>query len=142
MTNALFKVEQPANEPVRPYLPGSPEKARLKAKIAELKGRQVEIPLIIGGKEVRTGNMGPCRTPHEHGHALGSYHKAGAAEVAQAIEAARAARPEWARMAWEDRVAIFLKAAELLSGPFRDLLNAATMLCQSKNVFQAEIDAA
>jgi len=142
MANALFKVDKPVNEPVRAYAAGSEEKGRLKAKITELRGRQVDIPLIIGGQEVRTGDTGRCVCPHDHQHVLGEYHKAGAKEVGQAVEAALAARGQWAAMDWQDRLAIFMKAAELLAGPYRDLLNAATMLAQSKNVIQAEIDAA
>ncbi|MBT3200446.1 MAG: L-glutamate gamma-semialdehyde dehydrogenase [Phycisphaerales bacterium] len=142
MPNAFFKIDRPANEPIKAYGPGSPEKLSLKAKIAELKAGQVDIPLIIGGKEIRTGNTAQCVCPHDHQHVLGVYHKAGTAEVEQAIEAAMAAQKEWAAMDWHDRLAIFLKAADLLAGPYRDLLNAATMLSQSKNAFQAEIDSA
>ncbi len=140
--NAHFKIERPANEPVLGFAPGSAERATLKAKLAELKGGEVEIPLVIGGREVRTGDIGECRLPHEHGRSLGTYHKAGAAEVAQAVAAAGDAAEGWSRMAWQDRLAIFLRAADLLAGPYRDVLNAATMLCQSKTAFQAEIDAA
>ncbi|AZR72474.1 1-pyrroline-5-carboxylate dehydrogenase [Anoxybacter fermentans] len=142
MSNAIYKIEKPANEPVLSYRPGSPEREELKAKLKELKSREIEIPLIIGGKEVKTGDFGECRMPHDHQHRLAVYHKAGPKEIEMAIEAAREAKKEWARMAWEDRIAIFRKAAELLAGPYRSLLNAATMLGQSKNVFQAEIDSA
>ena len=142
MANAFYKIDKPRNEPVLGYGPGSAEKAALKAKLAELSGQQIEIPLIIGGREVRTGDLGECRCPHDHQHVLGTYHKAGAAEAAAAIDAAMAAREDWAAMAWQDRAAIFLKAADLLAGPYRPLLNAATMLCQSKNAIQAEIDSA
>ena len=142
MANAFYKIDKPTNEPVLGYGPGSGEKAALKAKIAELRGREIEIPLIIGGREVRTGDMGDCREPHDHQHVLGTYHKGGAPEAAAAIEAAMAARTDWAAMPWQDRAAIFLKAADLLAGPYRQVLNAATMLCQSKNAFQAEIDSA
>lgn len=142
MSNAFYHIEKPVNEPILSYAPGSKEKAALKVAIAELKSKQIEIPLIIGGKEVRTGDMGECRCPHEHAHVLATYHKAGTKEVQMAIEAAREAKEEWANMAWEDRAAIFRKAAELLAGPYRFLLNAATMLGQSKNAFQAEIDSA
>ncbi len=142
MANAFFKLEKPANEPILGYRAGSPEKLELKAKLKELKDQEIEIPLIIGGKEVKTGDLGECVIPHNHGHKLAVYHKAGAKEVEMAIEAAREAKEEWARMAWEDRFAIFMKAAELLAGPWRATLNAATMLGQSKNVFQAEIDSA
>lgn len=142
MANAFFKLEKPANEPILGYRPGSPEKLELKAKLKELKNKEIEIPLIIGGKEIKTGDLGKCVIPHNHSHKLAVYHKAGADEVQMAIKAAREAKVEWAKMSWEDRFAIFLKAGELLAGPYRALVNAATMLGQSKNVFQAEIDSA
>ncbi|NIO04365.1 MAG: L-glutamate gamma-semialdehyde dehydrogenase [Proteobacteria bacterium] len=142
MPNALFKVPLPANEPIKSYAPETPEREELKAKLSELKGQQIEIPLIIGGKEVKTGKLGQCVLPHDHQTVIGTYHQAGEKEVQMAIEAALEARKGWATMDWQDRVAIFLRAADLLAGPWRSLLNAATMLCQSKNVFQAEIDAA
>ncbi len=142
MTNAIPRLERPANEPVLGYAPGSPERAKLKAALAELKGRQIEIAPVIGGREIRTGDLAECPMPHEHGRRLATYHKAGAKEVEQAIDAALEARGEWAAMAWEDRVAVFRRAAELLAGPRRMLLNAATMLCQDKTAFQAEIDSA
>ena len=142
MANAFYEIARPANEPILSYAPGGAEKALLKAKLRELRGQEVEIPLIIGGNEVRTGNLGCCRMPHEHRHTLATYHKAGPREVQQAIVAALEARKAWAAMAWQDRAAVFLKAADLLSGPWRMLLNAATMQGQSKNVFQAEIDSA
>ena len=140
--NGAFRVPQPVNEPIKSYAPGSPEKRSLKAKIAELKASEMEIPLIIGGEEVRTGRMGTCIVPHDHGHVLARYHKAGKPEVQRAIDAAREARREWAATPWYDRAAVLLKAADLLAGPWRDTLNAATMLGQSKTVFQAEIDSA
>ncbi len=140
--NGMFRIPKPANEPVRSYAPGSPEKKSLKAKLAELRSREIEIPLIIGGEEVRTGKLGSCVIPHKHGHVLARYHKAGMAEVERAIEAAMAARAAWGAMPWVDRAAILLRAAELLAGPWRDTLNAATMLGQSKTVYQAEIDSA
>ena len=142
MANAIPRLERPANEPVLGYAPGSPERAKLKAALAELKGRQIEIAPVIGGREIRTGDLAECPVPHEHGRRLATYHKAGAKEVEQAIAAALEARGEWAAMAWEDRLAVFRRAAELLAGPRRMLLNAATMLCQDKTVFQAEIDSA
>jgi len=142
MPNAFFKIDKPRNEPVGAYGPGSTEKQKLKAKIAELKSARVDIPLIIGGEEIRTGQTAQCVCPHDHRHVLGEYHKAGKPQVDMAIEAALAARNQWAAMDWQDRLAIFMKAAELLAGPYRDLLNASTMLSQSKNVFQAEIDSA
>jgi len=140
--NGCFRVPEPVNEPVKSYAPGSPEKRSLKAKLAELQKSEIEIPLIIGGEEVRTGKFGTCVIPHRHGHVLARYHKAGKAEVQKAIDAALAARASWSRVPWYDRAAILLRAAELLAGPWRDTLNAATMLGQSKTAFQAEIDAA
>ncbi len=142
MPNGIVPIPKPVNEPIRPYAPGSPEKVSLKKRIAEMLGEEVEIPLIIGGKEVRTGNLATAVCPHDHHHVLATYHKAGEAEVKLAIEASQVAWREWSEMAWEDRAACMLKAAELLAGPWRDTLNAATMLNQSKNVFQAEIDSA
>ena len=142
MSNAYFKVPEPVNEPIKAYAPGSPEKAELKAKIAELKAQEIDVPIIIGGKEIRTGDTAEMRIPHEHGHKLGVYHKAGEKEVAMAVEAALEAQKAWAVMPWEQRVAIFLKAADLLAGPWRATINAATMLGQSKTAYQAEIDAA
>lgn len=142
MDSASYRVPQPLNEPAKGYGPGSPERAELKKQIAALRGQTMEIPLIIGGKEVRTGNLGECRIPHEHGHLLARYHKAGQKEILQAIEVAREARITWSRYSWQERVAISLKAAELISKERRSLLNAATMLGQSKTAHQAEIDAA
>ncbi|MBR9974231.1 MAG: L-glutamate gamma-semialdehyde dehydrogenase [Bacteroidetes bacterium] len=142
MSNAYFKVPAPVNEPIKAYAPGSPEKAELKAKIAELKAQTIEVPLIIGGEEIRTGDTAEMRIPHDHGHLLGVYHRASDKEVNMAIEAALEARKAWAVMPWEQRAAIFLKAADLLAGPWRATINAATMLGQSKTAFQAEIDSA
>ncbi|MEW6486774.1 MAG: L-glutamate gamma-semialdehyde dehydrogenase [Thermodesulfobacteriota bacterium] len=142
MANSIVNVPEPRNEPPLTYAPGSPEKAALKAKIAELGGREVEIPLAIGGREVRTGRLGECRVPHRHAHRLAVFHEGAAPEVAAAVEAALAARSEWAATAWYERAAIFLKAADLLAGGWRQVLNGATLLGQSKSPFQAEIDAA
>lgn len=142
MANAYFKVPTPVNEPIKSYGSGSPEKQSLKAKLNEMKSQEIEIPLIIGGKEVRTGNTGALKVPHDHSVNLGVYHKAGAKEVGMAVEASQKAFADWSRMPWEHRVAVFLKAADLLAGPWRDVLNASTMLGQSKNAFQAEIDSA
>ncbi|MCP4658416.1 MAG: L-glutamate gamma-semialdehyde dehydrogenase [bacterium] len=142
MLNAIVQVPTPVNEPVRAYGPGSAEKASLKKRLAEIHGEQIEIPVIIGGREVRTGRTTNAVCPHDHGHVLATYHQAGPDEVGQAIAAAREAWKSWSEMAWEDRAAIFLKAADLLAGPWRDTVNAATMLNQSKTVLQAEIDAA
>jgi 1-pyrroline-5-carboxylate dehydrogenase len=124
------------------YAPGSPERAALEAKLRELSAGELEIPLVIGGREVRTGRLAEARVPHRHAQRLARFHEAGAAEVEAAIAAARAARPGWAARDPADRAAIFLRAAELLAGPWRQILNAATMLGQSKTPHQAEIDAA
>ena len=142
MNNAIFKLERPQNEPTRDYAPGSPEAESLIAEIRRQSSIEVEIPLIIGGKEIKTGDIGKVVMPHDHGHKLGVFHKAGKKEVAMAIEAALDARVKWAAMQWDDRASISLKAAELISTKYRDLLNAATILGQSKNFWQAEIDAA
>ncbi len=142
MPNAKFEIPMPPNEPVKNYLPGSPERASLKAKLEEMQGKQIEIPLIIGGEEIKTGKTGKCVLPHDHKTVIATYHQAGEKEVDMAIKAALAARTEWAALDWEERLSIFMKAAALLSGPWRDTLNAATMLGQSKNAFQAEIDSA
>ena len=138
----MSSIPKPINEPIRNYEPGSPEKASLKEKLAELSQKEIEIPLIIGGKEVRTGDTGKCIMPHNHGHVLATFHQAGEKEVTQAIESAQAAWKQWSTTPLQERAAIFLKMAELLTGPYRDTINAATMLNMSKNVFQAEIDAA
>ncbi|MDN5359686.1 MAG: 1-pyrroline-5-carboxylate dehydrogenase, partial [Thermotogaceae bacterium] len=140
--NGFFFLERPKNEPVLEYRPGSPEKKELKAKIDELKAKKIDIPLIIGGKEIRTGNLGKCVMPHDHGHVLAEYHKAGEKEIKMAIDAALKAKETWSNFSWVDRVSVFKKAAKLLSGSWRSTLNAAAMLGQSKTVFQAEIDAA
>ena len=142
MSNAYFKVPTPVNEPIKGYAPGSPEKAELKAKIAELKAKEIEVPVIIGGQEIFTGDTADMRIPHDHGHKLGTYHRAGEKEVAMAVDSALEAQKTWAVMPWEQRAAIFLKAADLLAGPWRATINAATMLGQSKTAFQAEIDSA
>ncbi|OGB69967.1 MAG: 1-pyrroline-5-carboxylate dehydrogenase [Caldithrix sp. RBG_13_44_9] len=142
MANAKFNLPLPPNEPIRSYSPGSAEKIQLKAKLTELQGKQIEIPLIIGGKEIKTGKKGKCILPHDHQIVVAEYHQAGEKEVQMAITAALEAQKKWAAMQWYDRAAIFMKAANLLAGPWRDTSNAATMLGQSKNAFQAEIDAA
>ena len=138
----MSSIPKPINEPIRNYEPGSPEKASLKEKLTELSQKEIEIPLIIGGKEVRTGDTGTCIMPHNHGHVLATFHQAGEKEVTQAIESAQVAWKQWSTTPLQERAAIFLKMAELLTGPYRDTINAATMLNMSKNVFQAEIDAA
>ena len=142
MANAKFNLSLPSNEPIKSYVPGTPERKDIKAKLKELKARQVEIPIIIGGKEVKTGNLGECVLPHDHKTAVGTYHKAGEKEIQEAIETSLMVHRQWAEMDWQDRASIFLRAADILAGPWRSLLNAASMLCQSKNVFQAEVDAA
>jgi len=140
--SGMRRVPPPLNEPVKAYSPGSPEKAELKARLKAMAGERVEIPLIIGGKEVRSGDLARAVMPHDHGHVLADWHKASREHVLQAIEAAARARREWAAWPWEDRLAVFLKAAELLATSWRATLNAATMLGQSKTAFQAEIDSA
>jgi len=140
--SGMRRVPPPLNEPVKAYSPGSPEKAELKARLKAMAGERVEIPLIIGGKEVRSGDLARAVMPHDHGHVLADWHKASREHVLQAIEAAARARREWAAWPWEDRLAVFLKAAELLATTWRATLNAATMLGQSKTAFQAEIDSA
>jgi 1-pyrroline-5-carboxylate dehydrogenase len=142
MSNGIFKVPTAINEPILSYAPGSPERVRLEKKLQELKKTTIEIPLIIGGKEIHTGNLGKCHIPHDHHHDLGVFHQAGEKEIDMAVKAAGEAWKTWSEMPWEDRAAIFKRMAVLLSGPYRELLNAATMLGQSKSVFQAEIDSA
>ncbi len=142
MNNARVTVPPPRNEPVLSYAPGSPEKAALKSQLDTFAAGSVEIPLIIGGREVTTGDLGACVLPHDYRKQVATYHRGDADTVDQAIAAAAAARPGWSEMSWESRAAIFLKAAELLAGRYRPIVNAATMLNQSKTVFQAEIDAA
>ena len=142
MANAFFNVPKPVNEPVKAYAPGSPERKSIEKTIKELKGTTIDIPMFIGGKEVRTDDKHTIHPPHEIKHTLGTYSKGTAKHVQQAIDAALAAKPKWEALPWEDKAAIFLKAAELLAGPYRDVVNASTMLGQSKNVMQAEIDAA
>lgn len=142
LNNAILKVPTPVNEPVYSYAPGTPERDLLKAAIDEITNKKVEIPLIIGGKEVRTGKLGKVVMPHDHQHVLGEYHQAGEKEINMAIDAAMAAKEDWANLRWEERAAIFLKAAELLSGKYRYIMNAISMLSTSKTAYQAEIDAA
>lgn len=142
VSNAVFKIEKPKNEPVLSYAPGTKEREELKARLVELRTQEIEIPLIIGGKEVRTGKLGMCIIPHNKEVVIGRYHMAGEKEVNDAIEAALAARHDWESMPWEHRASIFLKAAEMLAGTCRCTINAATMLCQSKTAYQAEIDSA
>ncbi|SLM28207.1 Delta-1-pyrroline-5-carboxylate dehydrogenase, mitochondrial [Desulfamplus magnetovallimortis] len=142
MSNAIFNLMQPKNEMMLTYLPGSREKQSLKNKITEMKSSVIDIPLIIDGKEIRTGKTGQCVIPHNHGHLLANYHMAGPEEMEMAIESALKAKVKWQETPWEHRVAVFMKAAELISGPWRDTLNAATMLGQSKTVHEADADSA
>ncbi|MBX7119347.1 MAG: L-glutamate gamma-semialdehyde dehydrogenase [Gemmatimonadaceae bacterium] len=130
------------NEPIKGYAPGSPERAALQARLKAMESECPDIPVVIGGKEIRTGDTAKAVSPHKHGHVTATYHKAGPEHVRQAIEASAQAWKEWSEWTWEQRASVFLKAADLLAGPWRDTLNAATMLGQSKTVFQAEIDAA
>jgi 1-pyrroline-5-carboxylate dehydrogenase len=142
MNIALFSIKQPKNELARTYLPGSAERAAIKAELRRQSETPMDIPLIIGGKRVRTEKQGKIVVPHEHSRSLGTFSMAGKVELKAAMEAARQAKQGWVNMPWEHRASIFLKAADLISGPWRDRLNAATMLGQSKTIYQAEIDAA
>ena len=141
-THAIFRVPEPHNEPVRSYAPGSPEREELRGRLSELESQQLDIPLVIGGEEVRTGETFDAVMPHRRSHVLGTVHKGGAPEVERAIAAAGEAWHDWSRTPWEERAAVLLRASELLAGPWRSTLNAATMLGQSKTAHQAEIDAA
>lgn len=142
MNNAIFNFQEPKNEPVLEYLKTSPERSALEKELEHQYQNQVEIPLIIGGREIRTGNTAKVVMPTEHGHVLATYHQAGENEARMAINAALKARDQWAALSWIERGSIFLRAAELISGKYRAVINAATMLGQGKNIFQSEIDAA
>ena len=142
MSKGFYQVPLPTNEPVLSYAPGSKERALLKEALKEARAHVADVAMFIGGQEVRTGNKRKLAPPHDHQHVLGYYHEGDGSHVKQAIKAALNARELWANMAWEHRASIFLKAAELLSGPYRYKINAATMLAQSKNAYQAEIDSA
>ena len=137
-----FKVPEPVNEPVRSYAPGTPEREELRVRLAELEAGRLDLPLVIGGEEVRTGDTFEAVEPHNRSHVLATVHKGGAKEVERAIAASADAWKDWSRTPWEERATIFLRAAELLAGPWRQTLNAATMLGQSKTAHQAEIDSA
>ncbi|MFZ0217154.1 MAG: L-glutamate gamma-semialdehyde dehydrogenase [Candidatus Dormiibacterota bacterium] len=141
-TQATFRPPTPSNEPILSYAPGTPERARLEARLRAMRDEASDLPLFVDGREVRTGRTQPVVMPHDRHHALGQAHQGGAAEMASAIEAAGRAHGSWAAMPWEERAAVFLRAADLLAGPWRDTINAATMLGQSKTAHQAEIDAA
>lgn len=142
MPKGIYKVPTPKNEPVKTYAPGSPERAELQAKIKELRSKEIEVPNYIGGKEVYTSKKVAMHPPYDIKHTLGYYHQGGKEELNAAIDAALEAKPAWEALPWEHRASIFLKAAELIAGPYRQKMNAATMLGQSKNAFQAEIDSA
>ncbi|MHC4462457.1 MAG: L-glutamate gamma-semialdehyde dehydrogenase [Planctomycetota bacterium] len=142
MFNGIFHIPEPANEPGLQYAPGNPERAELAAKLKEMLGEQAEVPMIIGGEEVRNGKLADIRCPHDHKHLLGRYHQADAELVTRAVDAAEKAKRQWGEMPWESRGVVLLKAAELLAGKYRQALNAATMLNMSKTPHQAEIDAA
>ncbi len=143
MSNAIFQVPIAVNEPIKGYAPGSAERKSLLNKYQEMYNQAaIDVPMYIGGKEIRTANKKPMTSPHDHQKVLGHYNVGDATHVQDAIDAAKDAKDAWANLPWEDRAAVFLKAADLLAGPFRDRMNAATMLAQSKNVYQTEIDAA
>jgi 1-pyrroline-5-carboxylate dehydrogenase len=142
MSNGSFQVPLPVNEPLLDYRPGSPERTSLVVQLERMAAEPIEIPARIGGQSVTTGNTGQAVMPHDHRHVLARFHQCGAREVGHAIETARAAHAAWSRTPWHQRASVFLKAAQLLAGPYRPVLNAATMLGQSKTVHQAEIDSA
>ncbi|MFZ5554588.1 MAG: L-glutamate gamma-semialdehyde dehydrogenase [Bacteroidota bacterium] len=142
MPKGIYKVPVAINEPVKSYAPGSAERKELQAKLKELRSKTIDVPMYIGGKEVRSGHKIRLAPPHDHKHTLGYFHKSDKKHVKQAIDAALKAKKNWENLSWEHRAAIFLKAADLIAGPYRSKLNAATMLGQSKNAFQAEIDSA
>ncbi len=141
MATGFFKTDKVKNEPVLSYAPGTPERKEVLKVYKELWNQQIEVPLYIDGQEVYTGKTKEITPPHDHQHVIGVYHKASKDDVQKAISTALAAREKWANMAWQDRVSIFLKAADLISGPYRAKMNAMTMIGQSKTIFQAEIDA-
>ena len=136
-----YRIPTPANEPVYTYAPGSPEREKLKAALDEVKSKQIEIPLVIDGKEITTGNKVKITAPHDHNLVLAYSHRGGKKETQLAIDAATGAQKSWTAMPGQQRAAIFLKAADLLAGPYRYIMNAAAMLAHSKTAFQAEIDA-
>lgn len=142
MPKGIYNIPQPKNEPILNYAPGSKEREALKQALKSLRNTETDVPMYIGGEEVRTENKKKLSPPHDHKHILGYFHQGDAQHVEQAINAALAAKEDWAALAWEHRVSIFLKAADLISGPYRAKINAATMLGQSKNAYQAEIDSA
>ncbi len=137
----IYKIPTPINEPIKSYAAGSPERADLKRALTDLKSRKLEVPMIIGGKEIKTKETVKMVCPHDHGYELGHYYRGGAKEIQMAIDAAMEAKHDWEHMPLDQRAGIFLKAADLLAGPYRAIMNAATMLAHSKNIYQAEIDA-
>lgn len=141
MLKGFFNVPKAVNEPVKSYAPNSPEKKAVLAAYKEMWNTQIDVPLYIGSEEIRTGNTRNMSAPHDHKHIVGTYHLAEKSHIEKAIANALETKKAWANMAWEQRAAIFLKAAELIAGPYRAKINAATMIAQSKNIFQAEIDA-
>ncbi len=140
MPNSIYKIPKAINEPILSYAPNSPERKSLKAQLTRMKSQRIDIPMTIGGKKVYTDEKRSIHPPHELAHTLGTHSVGHKTHVKQAIDAALEAKSRWEIMPWEERAAIFLRAADLLAGPFRDKMNAATMLCQSKNAYQAEID--
>src|SRR3954454_21934870 len=140
--HGISRVPEPYNEPVRSYAPGTREREEVRVRLTEMEAQQLDIPLVIGGEEVRTGDTFEAVEPHNRSHVLATVHKGGAKEVDSAIAASADAWADWSRTPWQERAAVFLRAAELLAGPWRQTLNAATMLGQSKTAGQAEIDAA
>ncbi len=142
MAKGIYQVPVPINEPIKQYMAGSAERKELQTKLKELRSKTIDVPMYIGGKEVRSGHKIRMAPPHDHKHTLGYFHKSDKKHVADAIKAALRAKKDWENLSWEHRASIFLKAADLIAGPFRAKLNAATMLGQSKNAFQAEIDSA
>lgn len=142
MSKGFFNVPKAVNEPVKSYAPGTPEREQVLAAYRKMWNEQIDVPLYIGGEEIRTGNTQNMSAPHDHQHIVGKYHLADKSHVEKAIATALEARKKWSKMSWENRAAIFLKAAELIAGPYRAKINAATMIAQSKTIHQAEIDAA
>ena len=141
MPKGFFHVPKAVNEPVKSYAPNSPEKTAVLAAYKKMWNETIDVPNYIGSEEIRTGNTRNMSAPHDHKHIVGTYHLAEKKHIEKAIASALEARKKWANMAWEQRAAIFLKAAELIAGPYRAKINAATMIAQSKTIYQAEIDA-
>src|SRR5690554_5765108 len=142
MGKGVFQVPRAINEPVKTYAPGTPEREAVLSTYKQMYKQKVEVPLYIGSEEIKTGNTASMHPPHDHKHDLGVYHLASKKEIDQAIASALEAKEQWGKLSWEHRASIFLKAAELIAGPYRNKINAATMIGQSKNIFQAEIDSA